>query len=114
MAGSREIANHVKDFWSRGGVIVIVLILTVITWGLIDTTQRVLLQPYLVAAIGFKDTVVYLPDNQKADYGAFYSVLIAWGAVVVVLGLVSLTWWGVDTYIERRGLRNMVVKETPL
>jgi hypothetical protein len=96
MSNGETMMKQIQTLHNRAGVIMIVMVATVVTWGLIDTTRRVLFQPWLISVIGLEDSRVKLGNGQTADLGAFYSVLVTWFVLMSVLGFITLGWYLAD------------------
>lgn len=94
--GGEAMMREVLSLRGRLGAVMLVMVCTVVTWGLIDTTRRVLFQPWLISVIGLDDSRIVLGHDQVADLGAFYSVVITWTVVMLLLGMIVIGWYAAD------------------
>lgn len=94
MAGGFDgtVTSEVKVFATHLGPMVIAMVATVFTWGLIDSVRRSLLQPWLLSKLPVKETRIELGPHEVVDLGDFYAAAMVWAVAMLILLLVWLIY----------------------
>lgn len=96
--GGTEMMQQLMGLRNSAGSIMIVMVATVVTWGLIDTIRKELFQPWLISEIGLDDTQIHFPHDQIADLGAVYSICITWAILMIILAIIIVVWYVVSKH----------------